>query len=351
MALIGKVAARKSRAFAAQYAPRLPKARVSLTFSTICAAAVLIALPSVGSRVEDATLKPDMRAKLVMLALHQSNPAMRNELSINVASDPPHARFAALSPDPQGASREAFGVIVERQPLKHDIKPPAQIAAEPETESPQPAALDRSLRPLPRPEFDTLARQASVPAEALDLRLSTQGAVRGAADVGHLLAPYVSLQPQARPANLSRKTVQYTRSWLRNQPLRELTDQENCLAVAIYHEARGESIRGQFAVAEVILNRVASRQFPNSICGVVYQGARGQNGGCQFSFACDGRSEAMPNRTAARKAQRISMLLSDGAYSRLTQGALFFHTTSVNPSWSQRFEQTAQIGAHLFFRG
>ncbi|TVP71864.1 MAG: cell wall hydrolase [Rhodobacteraceae bacterium] len=159
------------------------------------------------------------------------------------------------------------------------------------------------------------------------------------------------MRPMARPAVLARRYVQYNSNWLRKVQLRALNEQESCLATAIYHEARGESIKGQFAVAEVILNRVASKRFPNTVCGVVYQGARGTRGGCQFSFACDGRSEAMPNRTAANRARRIAQVMIDGAQSNATQGALFFHTTAVNPSWSRRFTRTSQIGAHLFYRG
>lgn len=332
----------------------LPGARQGLTFSTICAISVLVALPSVGSRVEDATLHSDMRARLVLATVQHSNPTMRNDLMVEVVPVVPDMPMAAFSTDAADATRQApargtFGRIVERTSVEYQIVPPAQIAAKTGQHA-APPVLSRSLRPVPRPQTEQAQAVRLSNGPGLDLRLSTQGVVAAPLELGFLTAPEASLRPMARPANLTRRTVQYSRRWLRDQPLRELDTQETCLATAIYHEARGESVEGQFAVAEVILNRVAARQFPNSICGVVYQGAQGQRGGCQFSFACDGRPEAMPNRKAARKAQRIAMLMSEGAHSRLTQGALYFHTHAVNPSWSRRFEQTAQIGAHIFYR-
>ena len=322
--------------------------RRGVTFSTICAASVLIALPSVGSRVEDGTLHSEMRARLAMVTLQQSNPAYRNQMMVT-APETGMMRLAALSPDGPDHGAAVFGIIHDTAPVDDRIFPPARIA-QPEASQPdaQPA-LARSLRPLAR--SIGLAQAGPI---AQDLHISTQGAgiAPMAAAPASELAPPVSRRPEARPAGFVRRSVQYDRRWLRNVTLRDLNEQEACLATAIYHEARGESIKGQFAVAEVILNRVASRDFPSSICGVVYQGAHGQaRGGCQFSFACDGRSEAMPNRSAARKARRIAQLMSEGAHSRLTQGALYFHTTAVSPAWSQRFTRTSQIGAHLFYRG
>ncbi|MCC5955689.1 MAG: cell wall hydrolase [Natronohydrobacter sp.] len=319
--------------------------RRSLTFSTICTMAVLVALPSVGSRVEDATLHSEARAKLVMASLQGSNPAYRNTMMIDLpASD--DSRLAALTQEKPGPAATTFGIILHTPERDDSIVPPAQITADMSPERTARTPLLSSPIPLARPT--RASNDDDAPSE---MRISTQGVMVAPVAVTPSHAPIASLRPQTRPAGFNRRTVQYTRSWLRSVPLRDLTEQEACLATAIYHEARGESIKGQFAVAEVILNRAASRKFPNSICGVVYQGARGQGGGCQFSFACDGRSEAMPNRKAASKARRIAMLMSEGAHSRLTEGALYFHTTAVSPSWSRRFTQTSQIGAHLFFRG
>jgi spore germination cell wall hydrolase CwlJ-like protein len=122
-----------------------------------------------------------------------------------------------------------------------------------------------------------------------------------------------------------------------------------CLQQAIYHEARGESLAGQFAVAEVILNRVDASNFPGSVCGVVRQGA-GNGRGCQFSYVCNGRSQAMAERGARDLAARIAQVMLTGAPRALTDGATHFHARHVNPRWARVYERTAQIGSHLFYR-
>lgn len=122
-----------------------------------------------------------------------------------------------------------------------------------------------------------------------------------------------------------------------------------CLTEAIYHEARGETIEGQFAVAEVILNRVDNPRYPASVCGVVRQGAERFNA-CQFSYACDGKSTAMPDASARLIAGKIARLMLDGAPRNLTGGATHFHTLKVRPRWAEAFPRTAQIGMHVFYR-
>lgn len=116
----------------------------------------------------------------------------------------------------------------------------------------------------------------------------------------------------------------------------------NCMAEAIYHEARGESTRGQAAVAEVILNRVESRQFPQSVCAVVNQPS-------QFSYTIGGR-KAIRNKAAYLRARDIARNALAGAPRVLTGGATYFHTPAVRPSWSRRFQRTVQIGQHIFYR-
>ena len=321
--------------------------RRGLTFSAIWAMSVLIALPSVGSRLEDATLQSEMRARLVMESVQDSNPLKRNNVMVEA---PRLASFdmAALDHTGKRERRQASASPVSMTDLgvaPETSEPRASDAAD-RHEMLTVRAFDVSPRPKPRESSRLVVHVPDT-----DIRISTQGAGVAPLALGEVLAPQASLRPMLRPAGLARRTVQYTGSFLRNVTLRTLDEQESCLATAIYHEARGESIKGQFAVAEVILNRVASRKFPNSICGVVYQGASNQGRGCQFSFACDGRSEAMPNRGAATRARRIAQVMADGGHRGLTGGALYFHTTAVNPSWARRFTQTSHIGAHLFYRG
>ena len=122
-----------------------------------------------------------------------------------------------------------------------------------------------------------------------------------------------------------------------------------CLTEALYFEARGETLEGMFAVAEVILNRRDSHNYPNSVCGVVHQGT-GALYACQFTYTCDGRSDAVNDRAAWNMVGRVATLMLNGAPRPLTNGATFYHARSVNPSWSARFTRTAAIGAHLFYR-
>jgi spore germination cell wall hydrolase CwlJ-like protein len=137
-----------------------------------------------------------------------------------------------------------------------------------------------------------------------------------------------------------------TEDWLMAQPAPVGDAQWQCLTEALYFEARGESLDGQIAVAEVILNRVDSPLYPRTVCGVVKQ--RG-SGGCQFSYVCSGKTK-LREKGAADLAGRIARAMLDGAPRRLTDGATHFHTRGVKPSWSKRFSRTASIGAHLFYR-
>mgnify|MGYP000123370990 CR=1 FL=1 len=123
----------------------------------------------------------------------------------------------------------------------------------------------------------------------------------------------------------------------------------HCLSEAIYYEARGESIEGQIAVAEVIMNRVDSRHYPDSVCGVVSQGASRLNS-CQFSYKCDGEPERMNDKKSARRAHDVAILLMKGERRDITLDATHYHATYVNPYWAKSLTRTAQHGTHVFYR-
>ncbi len=137
-----------------------------------------------------------------------------------------------------------------------------------------------------------------------------------------------------------------TEAWLLARPAPEGDAEWQCLTEALYFESRGETLDGQIAVAEVILNRVDSPLYPRTVCGVVKQ--RG-GGGCQFSYVCDGKTR-MREKAAADLSGRIARAMLDGAPRVLTDGATHFHTRGVKPRWSRKFSRTAAIGAHLFYR-
>lgn len=132
---------------------------------------------------------------------------------------------------------------------------------------------------------------------------------------------------------------------------RESTDRERrCLAEAIYFEARGESEQGQAAVAQVVLNRVASGLYPATICGVVYQN-RHRFRACQFSFACDGRSLRVSEPSAWRTAVRIAGEVTNGRiYVSDVGSSTHYHADYVLPRWAGRLERMDVIGHHIFYK-
>jgi spore germination cell wall hydrolase CwlJ-like protein len=128
------------------------------------------------------------------------------------------------------------------------------------------------------------------------------------------------------------------------------TDQR-CLAEAIYYEARGEGLKGQEAVAEVIFHRMQSGRYPRTICGVVYQGA-GSGHGCQFSFACNGERLSPRSGSSWRRADRLATSILAGLIQLgdTTGNAISFHAADVQPGWGEHLVRTTRIGHHIFYR-
>jgi hypothetical protein len=121
-----------------------------------------------------------------------------------------------------------------------------------------------------------------------------------------------------------------------------------CLTEAVYYEARGESVRGQAAVAQVIINRVKHPAFPKSVCAVVFQGAGRR--GCQFSFACDGSMRKRRESAAWTRAREIASRAMSGALRAEIGSATHFHTTAVSPGWAPQMLRVANVGTHVFYR-
>ena len=125
--------------------------------------------------------------------------------------------------------------------------------------------------------------------------------------------------------------------------------EHRCLAEAVYYEARSETKSGQKAVAEVVQNRVKSKHYPNTICGVVYQGAE-RTTGCQFSFACDGSTQKEPSGKHWARAKDISTLMITGGVKPFTDNSTHYHTVAINPNWSSSLRATKNIGYHKFYK-
>ncbi|HEU0283974.1 MAG TPA: cell wall hydrolase [Sphingomicrobium sp.] len=163
---------------------------------------------------------------------------------------------------------------------------------------------------------------------------------------------------QAPPAALAAPSIATEAAWLQRNgwPLYALVDrysagaplgeEANCIAVAVYHEARGESLEGQLAVARVIMNRAASGRYPGSWCAVVKQP-------WQFSFV-NPRSGRMPgvdeDSVAWRRALGVTRLAINNAVTSVPTDCLWYHADYVAPSWGRRLQRVSQIGAHIFYR-
>jgi len=125
-----------------------------------------------------------------------------------------------------------------------------------------------------------------------------------------------------------------------------------CLAIAIYHEARGEPQIGQTMVGRVILNRVAGDVYPDSVCQVVYQNAHRKNA-CQFSFACDGKPDTIREARSWERALEQARALLRCEIGCDVNGELWqsthYHADYVSPSWSNVLPRTGKIGRHVFY--
>lgn len=150
-------------------------------------------------------------------------------------------------------------------------------------------------------------------------------------------------------ASVAVSGVEFSTSWLDKQAVAKGDANWRCLSEALYFEARGETVSGQFAVAEVIMNRVAHSRFPSSLCGVINQGT-GKKFRCQFSYTCDGKAENVSEPLSYERVSKVARAVIDGHVPKLTNGATHYHTTAVSPSWSRVYTKTARIGVHIFYR-
>lgn len=123
-----------------------------------------------------------------------------------------------------------------------------------------------------------------------------------------------------------------------------------CMATAVYFEARGETVRGQVAVGQVIMTRVRSNFYPNTICGVVFQGQWNRNA-CQFSFACDGQTDAPKEPRQWKTALDVARdVISGKAFLPEIAEATHYHAVYVHPDWIKDVKRIKQIGVHIFYK-
>jgi hypothetical protein len=128
-----------------------------------------------------------------------------------------------------------------------------------------------------------------------------------------------------------------------------ISSQIDCLAQAVYYEARSEGLVGQLAVAQVVLNRVRNRNYPDTICGVVFEGSE-RTTGCQFTFTCDGSMIREPRGNSWRRSQQVAQHAYLGFGRDVTRRATHYHTVAVDPYWNESLVRTRRIGTHIFYR-
>jgi len=132
--------------------------------------------------------------------------------------------------------------------------------------------------------------------------------------------------------------------------MNKLMAEHHCLSEVLYYEARGEGVKGQKAVAEVVFHRMRTGNYGHSICAVVYEGAN--RPGCQFSFACNSEMRDRKSPQAWLQAQILAarILTGEESLGDVTAGATSFHATSVQPDWANDLQRTVQIGNHIFYK-
>jgi hypothetical protein len=282
--------------------------------------------PAEATRTEP--LPDDLRAALNAPALPQedapaaSEPDSASDHRAASADEPDGPDLsileAAADPDPNAhASRLFFGGPMARSPA----------AIEPWVQGEEPILMLPPRRPVDSDiKLSALAPSNADPRTDTGVTIAGKGEVTGEGRRPKSPAERLGLEGKAR------------------------AKAEKCLANAIYFEARGESVRGQIAVGQVVMNRVFSGYYPNDVCGVVYQNAQ-RHLACQFTFACDGRSKAIHEPDAMERAKRIATATLDGRLWLPEIGkATHYHAYWVRPWWVRTMHKLHKIGVHTFYR-
>ncbi len=244
------------------------------------------------------------------------------ELTFAVRSLAGTSLGAVKSEVPGTAQSEVLGTMKSETAAAVRAEPPIKLASLPSPSDPLPAISSTTSL--------SLAKEAAAPVSTPDL---TGSIVLPTKNV-----PMPREAPPVSPAErLGLKGAAYAKA-------------ERCLANAIYFEARSEPVRGQMAVAQVVLNRVFSGVYPDDVCSVVYQNAH-RRLACQFTFACDGKSKAITDRHAWARAMRIARQTLDGQiYLPEVGKSTHYHATYVSPTWARTMHRLVRHGLHNFYR-
>ncbi len=250
----------------------------------------------------------------VQLAMTSAQPTFA------VASLPSASIGAVKTAVPSTVKADVLGSMKSQTAGK--VEAPVKLASLPLSSDPVTA--------ISAPASLSLAKEVAAPVSTPDL-------------TGSIILPTknVPMPPAAPPVSpadrLGLKGAEYTKA-------------ERCLANAIYFEARSEPVRGQMAVAQVVLNRVFSGVYPDDVCSVVYQNAH-RRLACQFTFACDGKSKAIADRGSWGRSMRIARQTLDGQiYLPEVGKSTHYHATYVSPTWARTMHRLVRHGVHNFYR-
>lgn len=280
--------------------------------------------PSLRVKREAAAL-PDVRPRKIASRAAKSPQAKSHDAKMRAALERDLSPVDALS---NMSYEDAVDVALEAPPTLVAVKPPQTTFAE---ATPGETAHAAALVVAPLADMVKLASldTADVPAaEPPAPPISLPSVIR-------------VLPRPAPPMSLAQRLHLIGKSRARAQ---------NCLARAIYFEARNQPYRGQVAVAQVVMNRVLSGIYPRDVCGVIYQNAN-HHLACQFTFACDGKPDIITERRPWYRAERIARKTLDGKlYVQAVGTATHYHATYVHPYWVREMRRYAREGIHLFYR-
>jgi len=228
------------------------------------------------------------------------------------------------------------------EPAKHDARAPAKPDAVPQKESASLffganplAGTDDQIRPWAAGEAPVVSGDPDLKLAALTPPEKPDDGKGGESIANKGVVTGEDQRPKSPAERLALAGPEFDKA-------------EKCLATAVYYEARGEAVRGQIAVAQVIMNRVFSPFYPNNVCGVVYQ----SNGrGCQFSFTCDGIPHVVTEPDAWARAVHIARdMLNGKLWMPEVAKATHYHAYWVRPDWINEMHTISRMGVHTFYR-
>jgi spore germination cell wall hydrolase CwlJ-like protein len=274
----------------------------------------------------------------------------------DVASEPPALPALLVFEQPQLDKIKPLGAL-PRIEIVETPKPEAPRPAVPKAapvaalaEQPKPVASKVASKPAPaQPEIVATPAAAEAP-KAAETQAESPMLAMASADPNHIELPSLEDYPKVVFVHLPMPKPPMSPAQRLNLTGDEYDKAEKCLAQAIYFEARAEPVRGQQAVAQVVLNRVFSPYYPKDVCSVVYQNAH-RHLSCQFTFACDGKPEAIRERGSWTRANRIArQALHATVWLPEVAKATHYHATYVKPDWIRDMKLLVKHGVHIFYR-